>query len=473
MAVKKKKRKKKNSVVRFGRRHSINVGVIIFVLIFLYVVFYIGMYLSRDKVSFYEVVEGKNAIIANHTYNGFVLRTETPVTAANSGYVNFYVKDGGRVSKTTTVYSLDENGTLSKLLESSDDEDGDSLSSENVGQITYDISQFVSQFDMKTFDSVYDFKYELNSTLLECINLNKLQNINEAGANESVFQLHTSPYSGIVEFYTDGYEGLAPSAESINDDLFDKSKYKKNNVTSGQLIEGGAPVFKVISSEDWYIMIQLTDEEVAQYGDTSSVKLRFLKDNLTTTADFEMFNVNGKYYAKLSLKRYMVRYADYRYLDIQILGTDTVGLKIPKSAVCKKEFYTIPVAFKTTGGNSQSDGFNTPAKLGNGDDTRAFISPDIYYTDEQFCYVDKDDIESGTILINPTDNSQFMVGSSTGKLEGVYNINDGFTDFRIINILAASNDYYIVSSGNRYGVQNFDHIVLDASTVKDKQIVFQ
>ena len=169
----------------------------------------------------------------------------------------------------------------------------------------------------------------------------------------------------------------------------------------------------------------------------------------------------------------MVRYADYRYLDIQILGTDTVGLKIPKSAVCKKEFYTIPVAFKTTGGNSQSDGFNTPAKLENGDDTRAFISLDIYYTDEQFCYVDKDDIESGTILINPTDNSQFMVGSSTGKLEGVYNINDGFTDFRIINILAASNDYYIVSSGNRYGVQNFDHIVLDASTVKDKQIVFQ
>ena len=471
MAVRKKKRKKKKSIVRFGKRHSANVGVIIFVLIFLYVIFYIGMYLSRDKVAFYEVVEGKNSVIANHTYNGFVLRTETPVTATNSGYVNFYVRDGGRVSKTTTVYSLDENGTLSKLLESSDDDDNDSLSSENVSQLTYNMNQFVNNFDMAKFDTVYNFKYELNSTLLECINLNKLQNINQAGTNGNVFSLQTSPYSGIVEFYTDGYESLAPVAESIKPELFKKSEYKKNNITSGQLIEAGAPVYKVISSEDWYIMVELTEEEVKEYGDTSSVNIRFLKDNLTTTAGFEMFNINGKYYGKLSLKRYMIRYADYRYLDVQIIGKDITGLKIPKSAVCEKEFNTIPIACMANENNVE--GFIIKTVDNNNNPSETLISPDIFYQDDDYYYVDKDEIDAGTVICNKSDNSEYLVGSTVATLKGVYNINDGFTDFRQINILASSNDYYIVSSGNRYGVQNFDHIVLDASTVKDRQIVFQ
>lgn len=472
MSVKKKKRKQ-NRVVRFGKRHSINIGVIIFVLIFLYVLFYIAMYLSRERVAIYEVVEGKSTIISNHSYNGFVVRNETPVNATSSGYVNFYVKDGGRVSKTTTVYSLDEKGTLSKLLEDSEDEDGNMLSKENVEQISYDMNQFTSHFDMNSYDSVYDFKYELNSTLLECINLNRLQNISASNTDAGVFQLQQSPVSGIVEFYTDGYETITPDAQNINDSLFDVSKYKKKNITSGELVKSGDTVFKVINDENWYIIIQLNEEEVAQYGDTTNVELRFLKDNLTTTADFEMYNVNDKYYAKLSLHRFMIRYADYRYLDIQIIGTDTTGLKIPKSSVCKKEFYTIPVGFMGKGGNSNDDGFYKNAVKDDGSPTRVFVSPDIYYIDEQYCYIDKDSIQSGTILVNPVDDSQFAVGSSIGKLEGVYNINDGYTDFRFINILAASNDYYIVSSGNQYGVQNFDHIVLDASTVKDKQIVFQ
>mgnify|MGYP002514789342 CR=1 FL=1 len=35
----------------------------------------------------------------------------------------------------------------------------------------------------------------------------------------------------------------------------------------------------------------------------------------------------------------MVRYAQERYLDIELILDDESGLKIPKSAVVKKEFY--------------------------------------------------------------------------------------------------------------------------------------
>ena len=51
-------KKKNKKVVRYRRPLNINVGMIIFALIFLYMAFYLYTYLRRDKVEFYEVVEG-------------------------------------------------------------------------------------------------------------------------------------------------------------------------------------------------------------------------------------------------------------------------------------------------------------------------------------------------------------------------------------------------------------------------------
>ena len=56
-------KKKNRKVVRYRRPLNINVGMIIFALIFLYMAFYLYTYLRRDKVEFYEVVEGKNSRI--------------------------------------------------------------------------------------------------------------------------------------------------------------------------------------------------------------------------------------------------------------------------------------------------------------------------------------------------------------------------------------------------------------------------
>lgn len=468
MAVKKKKKR----VVRYRRRHSVNIGVLFFALIFLYIVFYISAYFARDKVSIYEVVEGKNAIISNYSYSGLALRSENVVNATDSGYVNFYVKNGGRISKTTTVYTLDESGTLAQILENSSNDETDTLSDENVSQISYSIGQFVHQFNDVDFGSIYDFKYDLNSSLLEYINLNKLQSLNaNADTSGNNFKMLQSPVSGIAEFYTDGYEGVTP--DKINEKSFVNTSYKKNNVASGSLVEAGAPLFKVISSEDWNIMIKLDAKEVKQYAETTSVKVRFLKDNITTSAGFEMMNIDGKYYGKLSLGRYMIRYADYRFLDIQILGSDTKGLKIPKSSVCKKEFYTIPVEYMINGGAGKEVGFNKEVIKENGDQEAEFISPDIYKSDEQYYYVSKNDVDSGTVLIKSDSSSKFQVGTATANLDGVYNVNDGFTRFRRVDIVAESNEYYIVSAGTDFGVQIFDHIVLDSSLVKENQIVYK
>ena len=60
----------------------------------------------------------------------------------------------------------------------------------------------------------------------------------------------------------------------------------------------------------------------------------------------------------------------------------------------------------------------------------------------------------------------------TASLSGVYNINKGYAVFRQVKILCESEEYYIISNGNDYGLSNYDHIALDSDTVRDNDIIF-
>ncbi len=467
--------KRKKKVVKFRRTPSINVGVVIFALIFCYIVIYVGSYFARDKVAIYEVVKGKSAVYSNKSYKGFVLREETVVGADNPGYINFYVKDGSRVSKVTTVYTLDESGRLSELLESENDEETSGLSKENKQQIIDEIVRFKNEQSNIHFDEVYNFKYDINSLLLECINLNKLNSISQNLA-ESIgnFQLLKSPFSGIVEFYTDGYENF--SINDISESVYNDKGYSKVKVKSGALVEKGQPVYKVINSEDWSVVVELSQEDAQLYSQNEYVDIRFLKDNLKATAQLEIINAGGKYYGRLSFKRYMVRYADYRFLDIQIIGGNIEGLKIPKSSVVEKEYYKIPLGYYSVApnadGSSVREGFKKESLDGT-NETIEFVEIDIAKKDDEYCYVDPAKIENGTILVKDDTMERYQVGTEREVFKGVYNVNSGYTEFRAINIINESNDYYIVDSQDNYGVQIYDHIVLDASLTDENKIIFQ
>ena len=49
---------KNKKVIRYKKPLNINVGMIIFAMIFVYLSFSVYTYIRRDKIQFYEVVEG-------------------------------------------------------------------------------------------------------------------------------------------------------------------------------------------------------------------------------------------------------------------------------------------------------------------------------------------------------------------------------------------------------------------------------
>ena len=72
----------------------------------------------------------------------------------------------------------------------------------------------------------------------------------------------------------------------------------------------------------------------------------------------------------------------------------------------------------------------------------------------------------------PDSNERFQLGP-TASLEGVYNINKGYAVFKLVEEIAGNGEYYIIDKGTSYGLSVYDHIVLDASTVSEGQIVYK
>ena len=58
-------------------------------------------------------------------------------------------------------------------------------------------------------------------------------------------------------------------------------------------------------------------------------------------------------------------------------------------------------------------------------------------------------------------------------LKGVYNINKGYTVFRKVEVLESANGYSIIRKNTEYGLSTYDHIVLDAASVQDDQIIYR
>ncbi len=450
----------------------LNIGVIIFLCILLYISINGIIYVTRQKVSIYEITNGKSEITKNIITTGVAIRSENVINADTSGYINFYSKEGSRVKVNDIIYTIDESGTLSKLLNDAI-KNNQALDSKNISEMKEDINDFVTNFDNKNFSEVYDFKYIIESDLIENINISALDTINQSlsldGGN--AVSINRSTLAGYVQYYTDGYESI--NADALTKDLFDETKYKKNTIINGDSIESGKPVLKIINSEEWKIAFELTDSQYNEYKDYTAVDVYFPSEKIKTSAYFEIKENNGSKYGVIKLSRYISTFLNKRYIDIEILGDTVKGLKVPKTAVIEKEFYTIPKDYMTYGGNSDDSGFQVET-VKDSETLVKFVSTDIVATDENYCYIDTEnnDIKKGDILVKPDSQERYQI-ATVGKLKGVYNVNTGYTVFRYIHILSEKNDYYIVESDTKYGLQIYDQIILNASLVKSNQVIFK
>ncbi len=453
-----------------AKSSNLNIGMIIFAVILIYVIYCVVSYFRSDPPRPYEVQEG--SLTTNSTYRGIALRNEVVVDAQSAGYLNYYAREGERVAKGDIVYTIDESGRFKEYQESINLGEN-SLSSQELLEFRSEIVNFMHGFDPKDFSPAYDFKYELSGTVLRLANANLLENLGEAGGYDGTFQTCSSPDTGIVAYWMDGYETLKP--EEVTSDILDEKEYQKTQLVESELAAVGEPVYKLSLDEDWCVVIPVEAQEAYDLEQEGYIKVRFLKNQYESWASTKMLvNPDGKYYVELDFNNSMLTFISERFLDVELILDEQKGLKIPNSAIAKRDFYLVPEAFVSQGGNQGGEGVLRRTYLEDGTASSEFVEADAYSYDEETgeYFLDTEVLNMGDVLLK-TDSQETFTVSKMQTLIGVYNMNKGYADFREIEILAQNDEYAIVKSNTQYGLNVYDNIVLEAGSVTDEQFLYE
>ena len=207
----------------------------------------------------------------------------------------------------------------------------------------------------------------------------------------------------------DNMENL--TASLVSDETFDESRYQKKQLVDGDLVTGGDPAYKLVTSENWQVVFPIDETTRESISSNNVIRVRFLKNDYESTARVEVGTNNDKDYGCLYLNDSMIAFATDRYVDIELVLDEIRGLKVPNSAIVNREFYIIPAEYAT-------------------------------------------------------DSS---AGDTAGFLRRIYL--EGYADFTKINVINSNKEYSIVESESMYDLQVYDYIVLDGDGVNDSDFV--
>lgn len=436
---------------------TLNIGTIIFSAIFLYMIISFVLYLTSTHISTYQVTAGP--LSKNPTFTALALREEKVYTASSDGYISYYAPGSTKVQKNGVVYGIGA---------SQDQESTRELSDADLAKIRSQAENFASGFDRTDFQSLYNFKYSLEGDLLQYSGYVPSSGESTGAGGRTIC---TSPEDGLVVYTADGFEEL--TGDTLTEDCFNQKSYSPQNLKTTKKVSAGDPVYKLVTSEEWSILIPLTDRQTVSLASNKSIRVKFLKDGATQVGSFTLMKVGDQRVGRITFENGMARYADERYLDVELVVNTQSGLKIPVSSIVKKDFYTVPTEYETSGGDDNNSGFLKEVTDKDGNKTTQFMEATLYAEDEEqgLYYVEMGEFDEGDVLVKPNSTDRYTV-SVTASLEGVYCINKGYAVFRKISIIDQNEEYCIVEAGTTFGIAQYDYIVRDGSRVKEEEILY-
>lgn len=455
-------------VVKFHNVPRINIGVIVFGLIFIFIVVQIVRSMNQAHVSIYEVQ--KSYMDTNISGIAMALREETIVTTNQSGYVNYYIRNGEKVGKNATVYTIDATGSLSDLIAEESNHDA-SLNNAGYSEIRSSISSFQNYFSDSDFSDVYDFKYDLQTQVLDIVNTQVLEELTSGDGTSISFSQIPSTQSGVVTYFQDGYE--MKTAQDITNADFNMDTYTKTSLKTGEILQSGSPVYKLITNENWNLVLPLSADDAERLREDTRVTLYLPNVSHEVYGDIEVIQNGEDYFAKITLDKLMINYCEERFIAIEIVMTKEEGLNIPNTSIVEKQVIKIPESYMVAGSNSTTRtnvNIRTLDEEGNLSITQ--IAPAIYDSDDSFYYVNPDDFDENAVLVkNNSDETLSVNQLGRTTMTGVYNINRGIATFQKVTVLTSDEEFSIIDDSDSYSLSLYDRIVLDASTIEEGTMI--
>lgn len=445
-------------------------GILLFTIIAIYMLVCLVIYWSKPHISIYEVKHG--SIAKDYSYTGVILRTEEIINADRSGYMTYYAREGQKVGAKTTICAIDETGQMTELLEQATAEQN-LLTAEDILTFKSEVQAYQTSYDNQNFSEVYDFKRILESKVMESVHLKLLNTATQSVDTSALVNIYKSASDGVLSYNIDGMENL--TLESITPENLDSSKYQSTDLKQQTLVNPSEPMYKLITEDDWSVVVEMDKELAKTLVEEEYIEITFLKDNKTAWGQVTAMEHGDSTFVQFTFTNSMVRYAAERYLDIRFHLNDDEGLKIPVSAIAEEDYYEIPVDYLTKGGNQNQVtwGVNLESYGEDGSFTNKYLTlvTGELDKDAEFIYVSPEIVKAGDQITMENSSERYTIGK-TGKVEGVYNINKGYTVFYQIEVLCKNSEYYIVDATKSSGLSQYDRIVLNADTVENDKTLY-
>ncbi len=460
---------KQDKPIKIKQRNELNIGLVIFLFVSIYLTINVYIPLTKKEITIYQVPQGK--IYTKDSFKGLIVRDESLYTTASSGYINHYFKEGDKISKNEGVYSIGTDSAIYTRL--STEKSGVKLSSDEISDIKYQITRsYQKATDFEDFTSVKEEIMNLYRRTMDRKVMTRLNEIVTVTGLNSGFDIVSSDRSGIISYYVDDYTDV--NSTNFNYQMF-KTDYRSDYVYKTEQYEAGNVVYKLITSDDWAIIVELNNEIFKKLSGSSSVSFT-INGKQKLTAPVSFMKSGETYFAVLSLNRYVSNYIDERFVSISFDTEESQGLKIPASALAYKDFYRIPSNyFMTVDENTDKEKIGLVLEMTNedsGEKTYGFVETKIFWKDNGFFYVSADSPGSGEYIVKPDRTGSSQLYLFTVKLEGAYNVNNGYASFRRTERLETGTDYVLVKKGLAAGLDEYDRIALDAQKVKEGALIY-
>ena len=450
--------KKAVSIKKYRHRADFNIGMIIFLIILIYLVANVIGYATRRHVPIFEVRMGR--ILQDTNYVGLVLREELVVHAAAGGYVYYFQNPQSKIRAGSNLYAISPfQLVLPELLE----EEAITIHDDEFHNMVLRAQSFNENFEPNRFSSVYSFRNDVLNNISGFANQAKTTQldavIQSSGGTAQIFPVSRD---GVFVSRIDGLENV--TMDSFEPEMLDRSNYEFFSLHDQMRVESGTPAYKLVTSESWAIIIEIDEAMAAQLETMQYVQIRIDKDNSTLWAVPTVFYRGEQAYAYLSLDNSMIRYVDERFLNIEVILAHQTGLMIPRSAVIEREFFVVPEHYV---GWDEESRRRYVTLAGSG--IAHYITP-FRITNEGLHYLNPADFEQTPTIVDLDGNNPMQLVHRS-HLPGVFNVNQGFAIFRMVNIIGGNEEYYIIEGGNLPAIQNFDRIVQDGSSVTENEVV--
>ena len=432
------------------------------IMIAFFVIFFVYISISflknkigkKDTIDVYEVQSGELTKLKKE--RGVIYRQEKVTYAEKSGYVNFFPLSNTRINKGNIICIINDNPQ--NIINSSETKNID------YDRLAKEIRNFTIDVNNLHFYEVYNYNTNLNALVSE---LNMMSKLDEMVSSNSIRADYVS-YSqdaGILSYVIDGYE--EDDEYSYSDKVMNNS-FNANVINQNATISKGSPIYKIVTSPDYDIVFSSKSDFSSALA-KGRVMIKFQYDKNPVEAKItEFVGTGGNRYYKLTLNKYLERFLDRRVIDFEVVESNETGLKIPLSALVEKNCFMIPRNFLRKNKNGE-DAFYVVDAEGN----ETVVESNISKADNDYYYVSTDDRVGGlnynAVLLDENGNKYVL--EAVQRFTGTYNINKGYAVFKNVDILEKTNEYAIVNKNTQRGLVIYDRIVLDASKVKEGDLI--